>query len=69
MAKVKREITISRDYFKMVAEKVINNIGDYLNTKEFVLSVKDCTYIMSVLEAELFEKDRRNYLKVKKNEM
>lgn len=58
MAKAKREITISRDYFKMVVEKVINNIGDHLNREISVMSVKDCTLIMSVLEAELFGKDR-----------
>lgn len=52
MAKAKREITISRDYFKMVAEKVISNIGD--NTERFALSAEDCKYIMSVLECELF---------------
>jgi hypothetical protein len=56
MAKAKREITISRDYFKMVAEKVINNIGD--NIERFALYAEDCAYIISVLEAELFGKER-----------
>jgi hypothetical protein len=57
MAKDKKEVTISRDYFKMVSEKVINNIGDNLNTEAYVPFVEDCVYVMSVLEDELFGKD------------
>ncbi len=57
MAKAKREITISRDYFKMVAEKVINNIGNNVNTEAYVPFAEDCKYIMSVLECELFGRD------------
>ena len=60
MAKAKREITISRDYFKMVAEKVINNIGDHLNTEVYVPFVEDCAYVMTVLEDELFGRDISN---------
>ena len=57
MAKDKKEITISRDYFKMVSEKVINNIGDNVNTEAYVPFAEDCVYVMSVLEDELFGKD------------
>lgn len=60
MAKDKREITISRDYFKMVSEKVINNIGDNLNTEAYVPFIEDCIYVMSVLEDELFGRGNSN---------
>lgn len=57
MAKDKKEITISRYYFQMVVEKVIDDIGDNLNTEAYVPFVEDCAYVMSVLEDELFGKD------------
>lgn len=57
MTKDKKEITISRYYFQMVAEKVINNIGDHLNTEVYVPFIEDCAYVMAVLEAELFGKE------------
>lgn len=57
MAKDKKEITISRCYFQMVVEKVIDDIGDNLNTEAYVPFVEDYAYVMSVLEDELFGKD------------